>query len=209
MRPSAPSIRPERSAAIRWPWPPESPHSAIFRNTLPRSIANSKPPPRPLPRALPPRPPGRRSAHHEPRRRHVDMVLHPDQVTNYAKPPSPTRPPSAASTRHARAGVWLPPSQFEAAFLGTAHGEAEIAATIAAAREAFRPFSPYPNRISIAAAMPTRPASQSGAYSCKRASDTRQRPPTGPDSRRVPMAAVVQHDVRGAAAMLQAGRSAP
>jgi glutamate-1-semialdehyde 2,1-aminomutase len=34
-------------------------------------------------------------------------------------------------------GVWLPPSQFEAAFLGTAHGEAEIAATIAAAREAF------------------------------------------------------------------------
>jgi glutamate-1-semialdehyde 2,1-aminomutase len=34
-------------------------------------------------------------------------------------------------------GVWLPPSQFEAAFLGTAHGEAEIAATIAAARGAF------------------------------------------------------------------------
>ena len=35
-------------------------------------------------------------------------------------------------------GVWLPPSQFEAAFLSTAHGAAEIAATIAAAREAFR-----------------------------------------------------------------------
>jgi glutamate-1-semialdehyde 2,1-aminomutase len=34
-------------------------------------------------------------------------------------------------------GVWLPPSQFEAAFLSTAHGEEEIAATIAAAREAF------------------------------------------------------------------------
>ena len=34
-------------------------------------------------------------------------------------------------------GVWLPPSQFEAAFLGTAHEEEEIAATIAAAREAF------------------------------------------------------------------------
>ncbi|MDR3724678.1 MAG: glutamate-1-semialdehyde 2,1-aminomutase [Terracidiphilus sp.] len=34
-------------------------------------------------------------------------------------------------------GIWLPPSQFEAAFLGTAHGEAEISATIAAAREAF------------------------------------------------------------------------
>lgn len=35
------------------------------------------------------------------------------------------------------AGVWLPPSQFEAAFLSTAHGEAEIAATIAASRAAF------------------------------------------------------------------------
>jgi glutamate-1-semialdehyde 2,1-aminomutase len=36
------------------------------------------------------------------------------------------------------AGVWLPPSQFEAAFLSTAHGQEEVAATIAAAREAFK-----------------------------------------------------------------------
>jgi len=36
------------------------------------------------------------------------------------------------------AGVWLPPSQFEAAFLSTAHGPAEVAATIAAARIAFQ-----------------------------------------------------------------------
>ncbi|HMG87940.1 MAG TPA: glutamate-1-semialdehyde 2,1-aminomutase [Terracidiphilus sp.] len=35
-------------------------------------------------------------------------------------------------------GVWLPPSQFEAAFLGTAHGDAEVHATIEAAKEAFR-----------------------------------------------------------------------
>jgi glutamate-1-semialdehyde 2,1-aminomutase len=35
-------------------------------------------------------------------------------------------------------GVWLPPSQFEAAFLGTAHGDAEVTATIAAARKAFQ-----------------------------------------------------------------------
>jgi len=35
------------------------------------------------------------------------------------------------------AGVWLPPSQFEAAFIGTAHGVAEVEATIAAARGAF------------------------------------------------------------------------
>jgi glutamate-1-semialdehyde 2,1-aminomutase len=34
-------------------------------------------------------------------------------------------------------GIWLPPSQFEAAFLGTAHGEAEVQATIQAARVAF------------------------------------------------------------------------
>jgi glutamate-1-semialdehyde 2,1-aminomutase len=34
------------------------------------------------------------------------------------------------------AGVWLPPSQYEAAFVGMAHGEAEIAAVIAAARGA-------------------------------------------------------------------------
>jgi glutamate-1-semialdehyde 2,1-aminomutase len=35
-------------------------------------------------------------------------------------------------------GIWLPPSQYEAMFLGTAHGAAEIEATVAAAREAFR-----------------------------------------------------------------------
>jgi glutamate-1-semialdehyde 2,1-aminomutase len=37
-------------------------------------------------------------------------------------------------------GVWLPPSQFEAAFLSTAHGDDEVAATVAAAREAFKAF---------------------------------------------------------------------
>jgi glutamate-1-semialdehyde 2,1-aminomutase len=35
------------------------------------------------------------------------------------------------------AGVWLPPSQFEAAFLSTAHTDAEIDATIAAAAKVF------------------------------------------------------------------------
>ena len=34
------------------------------------------------------------------------------------------------------AGIWLPPSQFEAAFLGIAHGQMEIDATLAAAKEA-------------------------------------------------------------------------
>jgi glutamate-1-semialdehyde 2,1-aminomutase len=36
------------------------------------------------------------------------------------------------------AGVWLPPSQFEAAFVSAAHGEAEVEAVIAAARGALR-----------------------------------------------------------------------
>ena len=34
-------------------------------------------------------------------------------------------------------GIWLPPSQFEAAFLSTAHSDADIEATVAAARAAF------------------------------------------------------------------------
>jgi len=34
-------------------------------------------------------------------------------------------------------GIWLPPSQFEAAFMSYAHSDADIEATLAAAREAF------------------------------------------------------------------------
>jgi len=35
-------------------------------------------------------------------------------------------------------GVWLPPSQFEAAFVSAVHGDAEVEATVAAARDVFR-----------------------------------------------------------------------
>jgi glutamate-1-semialdehyde 2,1-aminomutase len=60
-------------------------------------------------------------------------------VTNYAQA---TSCDMAAFGRFHNAmlnqGIWLPPSQFEACFLGTAHGEAEVAATIAAARKAFQ-----------------------------------------------------------------------
>jgi glutamate-1-semialdehyde 2,1-aminomutase len=35
-----------------------------------------------------------------------------------------------------QAGVWLPPSQFEAAFMSTAHTDADIQQTINAAGEA-------------------------------------------------------------------------
>jgi glutamate-1-semialdehyde 2,1-aminomutase len=61
-----------------------------------------------------------------------------EPVTNYVQA---SQSDTAAFGRFHRAmleaGVWLPPSQFEAAFLGTAHGEEEVAATIEAARSAF------------------------------------------------------------------------
>jgi glutamate-1-semialdehyde 2,1-aminomutase len=60
-------------------------------------------------------------------------------VANYAEA---AQSDTAAFGRFHRAmmgqGVWLPPSQFEAAFLSTAHGETEIHATIEAARVAFK-----------------------------------------------------------------------
>ena len=63
----------------------------------------------------------------------------PGPVTNYDEA---ARSDTAAFGRFHQSmleqGIWLPPSQFEAAFLGTAHGDAEVAATIEAAREAFK-----------------------------------------------------------------------
>ena len=60
-------------------------------------------------------------------------------VTNYEEA---AKSDTAAFGRFHRAmldaGVWLPPSQFEAAFLSTAHGNEEVAATIAAACQAFK-----------------------------------------------------------------------
>ena len=61
-----------------------------------------------------------------------------DPVTNYDEAANSD---TAAFGRFHRAmleqGVWLPPSQFEAAFLGTAHGDGEVRKTIDAARVAF------------------------------------------------------------------------
>ena len=63
----------------------------------------------------------------------------PDPVADYSEA---SKSDTAAFGRFHRAmldaGVWLPPSQFEAAFLSVAHTEAEIAVTLAAAREAFQ-----------------------------------------------------------------------
>jgi glutamate-1-semialdehyde 2,1-aminomutase len=65
-------------------------------------------------------------------------------VTNYD---DAAKSDTAAFGRFHRAmleqGIWLPPSQFEAAFLGTTHGQDEVEATIAAAREAFRLLQAY------------------------------------------------------------------
>jgi glutamate-1-semialdehyde 2,1-aminomutase len=62
----------------------------------------------------------------------------PGPVTNYDEA---AKSDTAAFGRFHRAmldhGVWLPPSQFEAAFVSAAHTDAEIAATLAAAHEAF------------------------------------------------------------------------
>jgi glutamate-1-semialdehyde 2,1-aminomutase len=63
----------------------------------------------------------------------------PGPVTNYAQA---AESDTAAFGRFHNAmldrGVWLPPSQFEAAFLSTAHGAEEVKATIEAARDAFK-----------------------------------------------------------------------
>jgi glutamate-1-semialdehyde 2,1-aminomutase len=62
-----------------------------------------------------------------------------NEVTNYTQ--AATSDTSAFGRFHNAMldrGIWLPPSQFEAAFLSTAHGSAEIEATIDAAHEAFK-----------------------------------------------------------------------
>jgi glutamate-1-semialdehyde 2,1-aminomutase len=63
----------------------------------------------------------------------------PDPVTNYDEA---AQSDTAAFGRFHQAmleqGIWLPPSQFEAAFLGATHRHAEVHATVEAARAAFK-----------------------------------------------------------------------
>ena len=62
-----------------------------------------------------------------------------DPVTNYAEA---TRSNTATFGHFHRAmldrGIWLPPSQYEAVFLSTAHTGSDVEATIEAARQAFK-----------------------------------------------------------------------
>ena len=69
--------------------------------------------------------------------------LTPDPVTDYA---SATRADKAAYGLFFRslldAGVYFPPSQFEAAFMSTAHSEGDVATTIQAASLAYAGLRP-------------------------------------------------------------------
>jgi glutamate-1-semialdehyde 2,1-aminomutase len=61
-----------------------------------------------------------------------------DRVNNYDEAAaSDTKRFAAFHNSMLQAGVWLPPSQFEAAFMSTAHSEADIEGTIEASRRAF------------------------------------------------------------------------
>ena len=71
----------------------------------------------------------------------------PGEVTNYD---DAAKSDTAAFGRFHRAmlnqGIWLPPSQFEAAFLSATHGTVEVSSTIAAARQAFQTVRREPTR---------------------------------------------------------------
>jgi len=69
----------------------------------------------------------------------VTVFFCPGPVTDYASAKtSDTKRFSRFFHAMLERGVYLPPAQFEAAFVSLAHGEAEIDATVAAAAEAFR-----------------------------------------------------------------------
>jgi glutamate-1-semialdehyde 2,1-aminomutase len=62
----------------------------------------------------------------------------PDRVTDFAS--AATSDTEAFGRFHRsmmESGIWLPPSQFEAAFVSAAHGQEEIELTLAAAQKAF------------------------------------------------------------------------
>lgn len=67
----------------------------------------------------------------------------PDPVTDWATAAkSDTKAFGSFHRAMLDAGVWLPPSQFEAAFVSAAHTQAEVDATVVAARRAFGAMEP-------------------------------------------------------------------
>ena len=87
---------------------------------------------------------GRRGDDDQSRGRDVDVVLHGGPVTDFA---AAATSDTAAFGRFHRAmleqGVWLPPSQYEAVFLGTAHTMDDMKQTVSAAEEV---FASHPSR---------------------------------------------------------------
>ena len=129
-------FRPARSAAIRWPRPRASPRSrccATSRRTTSwsDSARSSKP-------GWQRRRSGGRGAQRHPRRQHADAVLQRRAGDRLGR-----GQPVATRRRYGRyfwglieRGVYMPCSQYEALFVSAAHSEADIAATVAAAKEA-------------------------------------------------------------------------
>ena len=134
---SAPSTRPARSAATRWPWPPDRhAHPPIQHEA--RSIRSSK------------LTTGKIAEGVAELAREAGIPLTANRVGSMftwfftAGPVTDFASASASDSeafarfhrRMMQAGVWLPPSQFEAAFVSSAHGQAEVEMVLNAAREA-------------------------------------------------------------------------
>ena len=121
-RPDDPATAPRR-VALR---PARSPLGPPRRGARPRGHRRGHPPRRPA------------------RREHAHPVLQsPGRSTTTRTRSGATRACSRASSgRCSPAGVYLPCSQFEAAFVSAAHTEADIDHTVAAAAEALRLLSP-------------------------------------------------------------------
>ena len=138
-RPLGRFTRRARSAVIRWPWPPASPPWAIWaptrKNVYPKlerlSAAVADGVAAAATRQGIPLTTNRVGAM-------FTWFFRSEPVTNYEQAArSDTNRFAAFHRAMLQAGVWLPPSQFEAAFLSTAHTEADIRHTVDAARRAF------------------------------------------------------------------------
>ena len=203
-------IRPERSAATRSPWPPASPPSAICRSTPPKSTRSLEATSKAVAEGVAQRSrPRRRPAHHQPRRLHVDLVLH--AGPGHQLRSRPRKSDTAAFGRFHRAmleqGIWLPPSQFEAAFLSTAHGDAEVQATIAAARAAFESARPHESSAVLSRTHASSVTNRCVVFVLLEISLSAAVTDGCAIRARVVVTAVVQHDVRSAARASAADRS--
>ena len=139
LRRSVRCIRPARSREIRWPWPPDWPRCAICATTR-RNLSQAGKAERDADR----RRDGRRA-------KQPALPLQCNRVGSmftffFTSGPvtdwdSAEKCDTEAFGNFFRAmldnGIYLPPSQFEAAFLSAAHTEQDVQQTIATAKQAF------------------------------------------------------------------------